>query len=282
MASSGAHAVPGNLRAQLAVPPATAANRLNDSIEHGTALLNTRYEGPESFNTLRANRSQWDTRNRELLRRIFKTDAAARAYERAGLISTEAVATPKIDYERLRDSVADKLGFLRSVSDQLEQGGGDAAERAPASSSGERPLMFVIHMGDAPLARAVAQFLESVRASVKIVTDRPGDGEIDYDQTEAFPEARFAVVLVAGDQVGGSAKAGSPARAVSPEALVRLGFVAGRLGAANVCALHQAGVQIPGARLRLRGIEFDEAGGWKLQLANRITAAGIEISDGRY
>lgn len=269
----GAHLLPSDLANQLAFPKATVANRIRECVDRGWELLNTRADGPVAFNTFRANRSKWDDQNREVLRRLFKTDATRLSYDKTGNVPPGA-SSPALELERLRDSVSDKIGLLQAILDQLEgvadAGGGDGAR---ASGSGKTPV-FVVHVDEPALARTVARVLESQRFAPVIVSNRPGDGEIGVTQLEAYSEVRFAVVLVAGDQVAGTAHGARPERVPHGESLLWLGYVAGRIGRKRVCALYQPGLPVPGRDLGMRGVEYDDAGAWKTLLAKRIETAG--------
>jgi len=271
---TGATLLPTDLRANLAAPRGAVAGRIRERIDAGLELLSAQAGGPAAFNTFRANRSKWDGHNRELLVRLFKTDELRRIYDRSGAVPSGS-ATPTIEMEWLRESVSDRIGLLETILDRL--GGDDTADDDALSvgAPGEKPMVVVAHVGDIGLARAVAGFLQAGRARPIIVANRPADGEIGVAELDAYREARFAVVLVAGDQTepGG----GSSARTPNPEATLWLGYLAGRLGRARVCALCQPGVTAPGASLGVKSVEYDQAGAWKMLLAQRMKAEGIEI-----
>ena len=265
--------LPNDLHARLTFPQPAVVNRIRESIDRGVELLNAPAEGPVAFNSFRANRSKWDDHNRELLRRLFKIEAPRQGYERAGPVPPGG-SSPKLELERLRASVEDKVAFLQALLDHLDRhsvstAGG--ATEALGGGSGARAPVLVVHGADTSLARTVGRFLEAQRLIPVIVGDAPGEGEIRLDQIDAYPDARFAVVLVPGDSVGGGA------RAAHPDALLKLGYLAGRMGVARVCALIQPGVPDPGRLLRIKTLEFDEAGTWRAQLASRLKSAGFEV-----
>jgi hypothetical protein len=270
---SGSTLLPSDLANQIAFPKATVANRIRESIDRGNELLNARADGPVAFNTFRANRSKWDDQNREVLRRLFKSDAARLAYDKTGHVPPGA-ASPALEMQRLRDSVSDKIGLLQSILDQFDgisdSGGGDSAR---SGGSGKTPV-FVVHVGEPALARTVARVLEGQRFSPVIVSNKPVDGEIGVMQLDAYREVRFAVVLVAGDQVAGSSYGAQPERVPHAESLLWLGYVAGRVGRKRVCALYQPGLPVPGRDLGMRGVEYDDGGAWKSLLGKRIETAG--------
>jgi len=289
--SSDAVSLPADLPAQVAAPPASVAGRIRDSIEQGWELLNAETDGPEAFNSFRANRSKWDDHNREVLRRLFKTDAARRAYDKTGVVPPGQVSNRQ-DMQRMRDSVADKLALLQSILDQFAgpegpaaggSGGQPSAARVPGVGAGAKVL--VAHAGAAELARVVAHVLEGMQMVPLLVSGAPGAGEIGPAQLDAHRDARFALVLVAADLTDAPApdsiEAAGQARTVAdavpppqPGALLWLGYLAGRLGRARVCALYEAKLRPPGRELGIDCIAFDASGAWTVELMQRLGVSG--------
>jgi len=260
--------LPTDLQAQLAFPRAAVVNRIRETIDRGYELLNTRADGPVAFNTFRANRSKWDDHNRDLLRRLFKIDLPRLGYEKTGVVPAGA-ATPAIELDRLRASVEARLSLLNAILDRL--GGADeAAPSARGASSGSKAKVFIAHAGDIGLARVIGRFLETSRMSPIIVSGSPGDGEIGANQIDGYPDARFAIVLVAGDMGAGGV------RSPNPDAIMWLGYFAGRLGRRRVCGLLQPGLDLPGRQLGLKSFDYDDAGNWKAQVTKRIEMADAE------
>ena len=264
---SGASLLPTDLTSHLAFPRAAVLNRIGESIDRGVELLKARAIGPVAFNTFRANRSKWDDHNRDLLRRVFKTDAVRIAYEKSGIVPTGA-ASPALEMDRLLASVEDKLKTLQAIVDRLGGTETIAAGTGTGLSAGVKSKIFVAHAGETGLARTVGRYLESEHFSPILVSGAPAEGEIDANQIDAYPDARFAIVLVAGDQVDGSSR-----RAPNPDAIMWLGYFAGRLGRRRVCGLIQPGLDPPGRYLGLKSVPFDDAGAWKGLLAKRIELA---------
>jgi hypothetical protein len=270
---SGAVTLPSDLQAQLTFPRAAVVNRIRESVDRGYELLNTRADGPVAFNTFRANRSKWDDHNRDLLRRLFKTDVARLSYDKTGIVPPGA-SSPALELERLRASIEDRIGLLQDILARLGSGDDGSTAAGKGLSSGAKLKVFVVHAGDTGLARAVGRFLETARMTPILVTDTPGDGEIGASQVDAYPDARYAIVLVAGDQIDGPAgSGGSRRRTPSPDAIMWLGYFAGRLGPRRVWGLLQPGLEQPGRKFGVKSYEYDDAGGWKGFLTKSIEQA---------
>ena len=269
--SSAATLLPSDLANQLAFPKTAVVNRVREAVERGWQILNAPADGPVAFNSFRANRSKWDDNNRESLRRLFKTDQVRQGYDKAGAVPTGA-ATPAIELERLRASMEHRLGLLQGILDRLGAGGGEEGASGPGIAvSSSKPVVFVAHAGDIGLARTIGRYLEAQRMTPVIVTDQPGENEIGVTQIDGYRDARFAIVLVAGESGGDGHRQLRP----NPDATIWMGYFIGRLGRRRVCGLLQPGVEPPARQFGVRSYNYDESGAWKTMIGK-----AIELADG--
>jgi hypothetical protein len=270
---SGSALLPSDLSTQLAFPRSAVVNRIREAVDRGWTLLNSPVEGPVAFNSFRANRSKWDDNNRDMLRRLFRTDAPRLTYDKTGVVPPGST-TPALELELLRASVEHRLSLLQTMLDRLGGSDDGAVGVAKTHAAGTKPIVFIAHAGDIGLARTVGRFLEAQRMTAVIVTDSPGDGEIGVGQVDGYPDARFAIVLVAGEE-GQSAAGGGERRKANPDAMMWLGYFTGRLGRRRVCGLTQPGLEQPARQFGIRSYSYDDGGGWKA-----LVAKAIERADG--
>ncbi len=267
--------LPDNWQSLLAFAPATVANRIRECIEAGWTLLNARATGPGAFSSFRANRSKWDDQNREVLRRLFKSDALRTSYDKVGQVPS-GPASPATELERLRDSVSDKLSLLQAILDELD-GPAEGASRSPRVLLGNMEPVFVVHVDEPALARSVARILEGYRYAPVLVSNRPGEDEIGVHTLESYRDALFGIVIMAGDLVPGQVNdKGVPSRTPHAHTVLWLGYLAGRLGRNRACALYQPGLPRPGREMGIHAIEFDEGGAWKEALGKRLEGVRAE------
>ena len=59
--------------------------------------------------------------------------------------------------------------------------------------------------------------------------------------------------------------------------MLELGFFLGSLGRGKVCAIHQAGVDVPSDYQGILFINYESD--WKYQLFTELKAAGLEVSN---
>lgn len=86
----------------------------------------------------------------------------------------------------------------------------------------------------------------------------------------------YAIVLLTPDDVGGKT-----AQELQPRArqnvVLELGYFLGRLGRDRVCGLHRGELELPSDYMGVVYIAFDAGGGWRLQLAKELKAAGFTV-----
>lgn len=139
--------------------------------------------------------------------------------------------------------------------------------------------VFLVHGHDDLALHESARFLEKLQQNVVILREQPNQGRTIVEKFEDYADVGFAVVLLTTDDIGGP-KALPPDRLL-PRArqnvVFELGYFIGRLGRNRVCALYRTGVEIPSDYAGVLYIEFDEKGGWRLQLAKELRAAGLPV-----
>ena len=90
----------------------------------------------------------------------------------------------------------------------------------------------------------------------------------------------FAVVLMTGDDVGGSDPAKLRPRA-RQNVVMELGMFVGKLGRRRVRVLYEEGVEMPSDYLGVLYIPLDPGGAWRFKLVNEMKSAGLTVDANR-
>jgi predicted nucleotide-binding protein len=140
--------------------------------------------------------------------------------------------------------------------------------------------VFLVHGHDEAALQSVARFIERLKLPLTVLREEPNRGQTVIEKFEAHAgDAGFAIVLITGDDVGG--KRGTPAEQLQPRArqnvILELGYFNGKLGRDRVCALYEAGVELPSDYGGVTLVELDKAGSWRLQLARELKAALLNV-----
>jgi serine/threonine protein kinase len=148
------------------------------------------------------------------------------------------------------------------------------------ATSPERKKVFIVHGRDDGFRETVARFIESkLGLPVTVLQEEPSRGRALLEKFEANTDVAFAVVLMTGDDRGGTKDqlfADQMPRA-RQNVLFELGFFLGKLGRDRVCAIYESGVELPSDYSGIVYIQKREWQ-WQLQLAKELKAAGLPVN----
>jgi predicted nucleotide-binding protein len=182
-------------------------------------------------------------------------------------------------YEKARaENLATRLEIMAGLIELLESASGVAGPHAPSVASGGRRV-FLVHGHNKAVTEETARFLEKLRLEVTILHEKPSEGRTVIEKFEGHSDVQFAVVLMTGDDRGGTVSSpysDQKARA-RQNVILELGFFLGKLGRKRVCALYQHGVEIPSDYTGVVFVPLDVSGAWRLTLAREIKAAGLDV-----
>jgi predicted nucleotide-binding protein len=141
--------------------------------------------------------------------------------------------------------------------------------------------VFLVHGHDDAVKQSVARFLEKLDLEPIILHEQPNKGQTVIEKFETNSDVRFAVVLLTPDDEGRA----TTARDLKPRArqnvILELGYFIGKLHRARVCALHKDAVELPSDIHGVTWVRYDDAGGWRLELARELKAAGVSVDMNR-
>jgi predicted nucleotide-binding protein len=220
-----------------------------------------------------------------MLERSFTTSAEVDQYVGWGGFGS---AGPSLadEYRYLLKRIHDRVQQLISLRDRLELfEEPEVASAEPPSrvdASGVREV-FIVHGRDTEAEQTVARFLERVVPNhpVRILHEQADRGQTVIEKLERVAASvGFAVVLLIGDDVGGLARQAQNPRA-RQNVVLELGFFISKIGRSNVAVLYEKGVELPSDMAGVLYTELDDAGAWRLNLAQELRSAGIGVDADR-
>jgi predicted nucleotide-binding protein len=137
--------------------------------------------------------------------------------------------------------------------------------------------VFLVHGHDEAVKLAVARFLEKLGLEPVILHEQPNKGQTVIEKFEANSDVGFAVVLLTPDDEGRAATGKDLRPRARQNVILELGYFIGKLCRPRVCALYKEGVELPSDIHGVIYVPYDGAGGWRLELARELKAAGIDV-----
>jgi predicted nucleotide-binding protein len=139
--------------------------------------------------------------------------------------------------------------------------------------------IFLVHGHDHALLHHAVRALErGTRREVVVLHEQANRGRTILEKFEEHAgSAAFAVVLLTGDDRGGTKDADDTQPRGRQNVIFELGFFFGKLGRRRVIVLLDHGVEKPSDIEGLVYIPIDAGGAWKGSMARELAAAGIEV-----
>jgi predicted nucleotide-binding protein len=256
------------------VPPAQAITLLRMHVEKGRQLLASRPISSAADKT-------WETVTRDALSKAFGAlSPNVRDVMNVGRYRNMFGGGNEKEWEQGRaEDMEERLTILEGLIESLET---EVKMQLPSFSLTEPAggsRVFLVHGHEEAMIHETARFLERLGLNVIVLREQPNQGRTIIEKFMDYSDVGFAVVLLAGDDRGGTSS--TPYEQQKPRArqnvILELGFFLGRLGRKHVCALYQQGVEIPSDYQGVLFLPIDDGGAWRFALAREIRAAGMEI-----
>ena len=257
------------------VDPSTGIRLLQQQLEKGRALLQQRPVEEDAY-------SSWELVTRNYLEKAFgRHSPNVRSVTDVGRYGAFPMDAGEAWWERHRtESLQTQLSRIEGLIELLDtelqlQGRGGIKPQVEVKGH----HIFLVHGHDQAALQETARFLERLDQDVVILREQANQGRTIIEKFEEYADVGFAVVLLTPDDRGGAIA--QPFDAQKPRArlnvILELGYFLGRLGRNRVCALYRSGVEIPSDYSGVLYVELDEGGGWRLQLAKELKAAGLPV-----
>ncbi|MEP7308359.1 MAG: nucleotide-binding protein [Acidobacteriota bacterium] len=261
-----------------------AAKRIDDRISKGREIRETEIRTGDVLQRARNQYYTWTEYNEEMLRQMFSTDRIVSDYiASVGFFVAGGERYLEQEVADFHDDVDSKLRRLESIRGRLElipeaPGIGPVGSSMPSAAESEK--VFIVHGRDEAARESVARFVDKLGLEPIVLHEQASQGRTVVEKLEAAGNVGFAVVLLTPDDVGGLSGAELQPRA-RQNVVLELGYFVGRLQRNRVCALFKGELELPSDYMGVVYIPLDAGGGWRLQLAKELKAAGLPVDMNR-
>jgi predicted nucleotide-binding protein len=146
------------------------------------------------------------------------------------------------------------------------------------TNGGDKIKVFIVHGHDTSVKSEVARFIEKIGFEAVILHEQANEGKTIIEKIEHYSDVGFGVVLYTPCDVGASSKDKKDLNFRARQNVVfEHGFLIGKIGRSNVCALVKGDIEKPNDVSGVVYIDFDGGEAWKYRLAKEMRTSGYEV-----
>ena len=184
------------------------------------------------------------------------------------------------EFSQVEIEPAGRFELERATADaEANTAHAEPSKQATDQQKSQGNRVFLVHGHDEAAKQSAARLIEGLGLPLIILHEQPNQGRTVIEKFVGYSDVAYAVVLFTADDRGG--KHDDTYDEQRPRArqnvIFELGFFIGKLGRERVCALYQAGVDIPSDYNGVLFVELDEGGAWKTKLAQEMQALGLPV-----
>lgn len=150
------------------------------------------------------------------------------------------------------------------------------AEGIPTQS---KLKVFIVHGHDDAAKQEAARTIQALDYKPIILHEQPDSGKTIIEKIESNTDVAFAVVLYTECDKGRAKeeKIEQERFRARQNVVFEHGYLIGKLGRENVCALVKGDIETPGDITGVVYTKMDVSGAWKLRLVKNMQAAGLAV-----
>ncbi len=142
----------------------------------------------------------------------------------------------------------------------------------------DRSKVFIVHGHDDLAKIEAARFIEKMGFEPIILHEQANAGNTIIEKIEKYSNVGFGVVLYTPCDIGARSDTTSELKSRARQNVIfEHGFLNGKLGRQNVCALVKGNIEIPNDLSGIVYVGMDQHGAWKLALAKEMRSSGYDI-----
>ncbi|MDR6967695.1 putative nucleotide-binding protein [Flavobacterium arsenatis] len=263
-------------------------SELDKRIELGNELIKRIVNTPDDFNVLRSDYSNWNDYNSEYLKHAFNKEfnEYKKRYDDAGsfnfaIISTNRTKSPYQELQDFRsriDSKLDNLIKLKLKSELLKSSIEEKNGSQIIKNEKNLSEVFIVHGHDDEAKIKTARFVEKLGFKPIILHEQASGSKTVIEKIETYSNVGFGIVLYTPCDTGAKKEDDPKYKNRARQNVVfEHGFLIGKIGRQNVCALVKDDIETPNDISGVVYIKMDVDDAWQLKLARELRNSGYEV-----
>lgn len=180
-------------------------------------------------------------------------------------------------YKKVLSAYDDVMGLLQALirdNDFLDNSTQLVAKKGIEEMNNK---IFIVYGHDEGALETTARFLERAGFEAIILREQPDDGLTIIEKIEQNTDVAFAVVLYTECDIGRDKNSEMERYRARQNVVFEHGYLVAKLGRKNVCPIVKGNVETPGDIAGVVYTSMDDAGAWKIRLAQNMKSTGLAV-----
>lgn len=272
--------------ATLNISNADFAGKLEKRIEIGEEIFNRNILTEQELTTAKSNYRLWTDYNLEMLKQVFsieKNDYMG-SYDHAGYSFLgqigEVQGNPLQTFKNLVNYKLDNLKSLLTRAELLryQAPNNTTLSIATPTKTLSKTEVFIVHGHDEGAKSKTARFIEKLGLKPIILHEQASGSKTVIEKIEAYSNVGFGIVLYTPCDIGAK-KEDNPSlkNRARQNVVFEHGFLIGKIGRENVCALVKNDIETPNDISGVVYVKMDDEDAWHIKIARELRNSGYEI-----
>lgn len=141
----------------------------------------------------------------------------------------------------------------------------------------DKDKVFIVHGHDDAVKLSVARFLEKLKLTPVILHEQASGGATIIEKIEQYSNVGFGIVLYTPCDLGKAKDQSELNLRARQNVIFEHGYLIGKLGRTNVCALVKDNIEKPNDISGVVYINYDSDSGWQSQVLKELKNSGYNI-----
>ena len=254
--------------------------KLKQRLSVGEEIVNRTVSTDSDLHLLHQDSNAWSDYNLEFLKQAFNNpyNEYRNSYKSSqtywGGVYFPSEEEPKKSRTIIRNQITN-LQNLLNKSDLIKSSvKSDTKEEVKENNKNE---IFIVHGHDDLAKTETARFIEQLGFKPIILHEQANSGKTIIEKIEHYSNVGFGIVLYTPCDLGGKINDVLKSRA-RQNVVFEHGYLIGKIGRNNVCALVKGDVETPNNISGVVYINMDISHAWHIQIAKELKSSGYNVN----
>lgn len=275
-----------NTPTELILPKADFNLALDERIDLGDKIYKRSIQTQGDFDDSKEEYSIWTDYNSEYLKQAFNKEynEYKKSYDDAGSFFYGLIGgrnSPAQDVKDFKEKVNAKVSNLKKLRSKTDLLKNSLVENIVVKAENvqlNKSQVFIVHGHDEVAKTKTARFIEKLDLEPIILHEQASGSKTVIEKIEIYSNVGFGIVLYTPCDTGAKKEDNPDFRNRARQNVVfEHGFLIGKIGRANVCALVKGEIETPNDISGVVYVKMDDDEAWHLKIARELRNSGYQI-----